>query len=201
MADLLFNEASHEYRKGGVVVPHVTGIIGFLTDYSMVNPEQLEIARQKGVAVHKMVEADAKNELADLPDWMIPVYDYWLKVKREAGLEIIASERKVYHPTYRYAGTLDLRVIAHNLKLKGHGIIDVKRSFMAGNAIGLQTAAYANADDASGNYAKTDRIQWRAALRLREDMQPRFQYYDDKNDFSNFLACLTVKRLKEQFND
>lgn len=198
---LEFNAERHEYRKAGAVVPHVTGIIGFLTDYSMVKPDQLEVARQKGVAVHKMVEADAKNDLGDLPDWMIPVYEYWLKFKKESGLEIIASERRVYHPTYRYAGTLDLRVVAHNLKLKGHGIIDVKRSFMAGKAIGLQTAAYANADDASGDYPKTQRIQWRAALRLREDMPPRMEFYENKNDFPNFLACLTVKRLKEQCND
>ncbi len=82
---LTFDEARHEYRFHGAVVPHVTGILKPLVDYSMVPPDRLEIARQKGVAVHKMVEADAKGELTDLPEWMIPVYEYWLQVVNQMG--------------------------------------------------------------------------------------------------------------------
>jgi len=194
---LTFDEARHEYRFSGAVVPHVTGVLKPLTDYGRVDPDKLEIARQKGVAVHSMVELDAKNELGDLPDWMVPVYDYWLQIKQQMGLEIIASERKVYHSTYGYAGTLDLQVFAHNTKLKGPGIIDVKRSFMAGQAIALQTAAYAAACDHESK-VPADRIQWRAALRLREDMPPRLETYDNRNDINVFIACLTLHNWRKK---
>lgn len=193
---LTFDPEHHEYTWNGVAVPHVTAVLKPLTDYSMVPPDKLEAARQKGVAVHAMVEHDCKGTLGDLPEWMVPVYDYWLRVKKDMGLEIIKSERQVFHPVYGYAGTLDLECIATKTKLKGVGIIDVKRSFFGGKAIGLQTAAYAGACD-HGKKKQSDRVQWRAALRLREDMKPAFQYYDDRADFSVFAALLTVHNWRK----
>ncbi len=196
---LTFDAATHSYTWDGKPVPHVTGVLKPLTDYSMVPADKLEVARQKGVAVHAMVEHDAKGTLSDLPEWMIPVYDYWLKAKKELGLEIIESERKVYHRLYGYAGTLDLQCRAHNTKLKGVGIIDIKRSFFGGKTIGLQTAAYAGACDQDIK-KQSDRIQWRAALRLREDQKPAIQYFEERNDFNVFIALLTVQKWR-QAND
>lgn len=193
---LTFNEAEHRYFWNGKPVPNVTRVLAPLTDYSMVSADTLELARQKGVAVHKMVELWAKGALDvdTLPDWMKPVYAHWLKFVDDTGFEVIASERRVYHPIYRYAGTLDLRGRMTRSKLRGEGILDVKRSFMAGDVIGLQTVAYEAADEASN---KCERTQWRAALRLREDGPYRLETYDDKSDFNVFLSLLTIHNWKE----
>ena len=187
MSDLTFNAERHEYAYKGGPVPHVTGILSGLTSYSMVAPDVLEIARQKGVAVHRMVELWAKNDLDEstLPEWMRPILAQWLKFAEDTGLEVIASESKVYHPVYKYAGTFDLRVTMRNVA--GHGLIDLKRSFLAGDVIGLQLIAYLEAE----NCDKTQPpVRWRGALKLREDGPYRYQPFDDPNDFNVFLAAL-----------
>ena len=187
---LTFDHAAHQYHYDGKPVVNVTRVIAPLLDLSMVKPEQLEVARQKGVATHRMVELWAKGDLdeATLPEWMQPIHKTWLKVVAETGLEVVASEHRVFHKTLKYAGTLDLKV-----KMRGRnglGIVDVKRSFFAGPVVGLQTAAYAEADE--------DDIKWRAGLRLREDQPYRLETYEDKNDFSVFLALLTIHNFKRK---
>lgn len=199
---LTFDEAAHRYYWNGAPVPNVTGIIAPLTSYAMVPADALELARQKGTHVHKMVELWAAGDLdeAALPDWMRPVYEWWLKFVADSGIEIIASERKVYHPAYRYAGTLDLKCRLRGFS--GIGIVDVKRSFLAGGAIGLQTAAYQEAEN-HGVKLRADRVHWRAALRLREDAPYRLiNDRDDpdvfgKDDFQVFAAQLILNRWKE----
>lgn len=186
---LTFDEPSHTYYWNGKIVPNVTRVLGPLTDYSMVKPDVLEVARQKGVAVHRMVELWAKDDLnADtLPEWMRPVLVQWLKFVDDTSLKVIASEKKVWHPIFKYAGTFDLRVTRRGAP--GHGLIDIKRSFLAGASIGLQTAAYAEAENAAG-YTRETRIQWRGALKLREDGAYRYQPFGATDDFSMFTVAL-----------
>lgn len=199
---LTFDEAAHRYYWDGHTVPNVTRVLHDLTDYSMVPADTLELARQKGVAVHHMVELWAKNDLdeAALPDWMRPVFEWWLKFVAESGIEIISSEKRVYHRTYRYAGTLDLK--CRMRAFKGIGIIDVKRSFLAGRSIGLQTAAYKDAENC--DCEKDERVLWRAALRLREDAPYRLINEKDDpdifspHDFHVFVAQLTTLNWKEK---
>ena len=186
---LTFDPERHEYRLDGVVIPHVTGLLAGLYSLDMVPPAVLDQARQRGVAVHKMVELWANNDLDEstLPEWIRPVFDQWLKFVAETDLKVIASERRVYHKSYRYAGTLDLRCTMR--AYKGEGIIDIKRSFMAGHAIRLQTAAYAEADGG---------VSWRGALKLKEGDPYRFEPHEDRRDFSDFLVCLRYHQIKEQ---
>lgn len=188
---LTFDESSHTYRWHGSPVPNVTRVLGPLTDYGMVKPEVLETARQKGVAVHKMVELWAKDDLevSTLPEWMQPVLVQWLKFVEDTGLVVLASEKKVFHPMLAYAGTFDLRVTMRSKS--GQGIVDIKRSFLAGDVIGLQTAAYAEAENVCNPQTVRDnRIAWRGALKLREDGSYRYQPYADPSDFSVFTTAL-----------
>lgn len=191
---LTFDPGPHVYRLDGRVIPHVTGVLSILSDFSMVKPDVLENARQKGVAVHKLVEMRAQGIDCTLPAWMQRVDDYWKQFCAETGFKLIASEQRVFHPKYQYAGTLDLVCELPGTNNKGAGIIDVKRSFMSGRAIGLQTAAYQHAYEAGGG----TKINWRAALRLREDGPYRLAPYNEQGDFSQFIACLAVARIKEQ---
>lgn len=195
-AALVFNAERHEYTYNGVRVSHVTGALSGLTSYAMIPQAQLETARQKGVAVHKMVELWARDDLDEdtLPEWMRPVLDKWLQFVSESGLQVLAAESRVYHKTYRYAGTLDL--LCTMRAYAGAGIIDIKRSFFAGRAIGLQTAAYAAAYN-SQQSKEDDLMLWRGALRLHENAPYRFELHENNSDFQNFLVCLNYYRLQE----
>jgi hypothetical protein len=158
------------------------------------------MARQKGVAVHKLVELWSAGNLDEetLPEWMRPVLAEWLKFVDETGFVVVKSEWKLYHPIYKYAGTPDIRgYMRHHPKFKGHGILDLKRSFMAGRVIGLQVAAYEEAENAANEHG--ERITWRGALKLHENGPMRFMPLEDKNDFSKFLVCLTYHRIKGEY--
>lgn len=193
---LAFDAATHTYTWQGEVVPHVTGIISHLTSYDRIPPESLERARQQGVAVHKMVELDCKGTLADLPEWMFGHFDAWCRFKAESGFECWASERYLFHSRLGYAGTVDLVGLLPKLRTsKKPAVLDVKRSFYAGPAIGLQTAGYL---EAANTAPGMDRIEERYALKLDANGTYRLQRYEDRDDSIAFLACLQQLRWKEK---
>jgi hypothetical protein len=194
---LAFDEATHTYTWNGVVVPSVTQVLKPLTDYGMITADKLEIARQKGVAVHKMVELHAKGDLDEetLPEWMHPVLAQWEKFVVDTGFEIINSETQVYNPSYGYAGTFDL----YGRMRDGDALIDVKRSFLAGPVIGLQLAGYhaAMVDSLKNIGVKFGSVN-RYALKLNEIGPYRLEPFADKKDFGDFITALAFHKLKEK---
>lgn len=195
-----FDPVSHTYFREGRVVLNVTKVLGQIVDYSKVNPVTLELARREGVEEHRMVELYSKGDLDEpsLPEWLVPKLAAYKRFLDDTGFEIAASEHRVYHPTYDYAGTADLFGWFGRVKV-GRGIarrfacVDLKRSFLAGRAIGFQLAAYANAWSAAGG----DPVQMRFALRLLANGEYRLEPFEDPRDFNHFLTCLQFHRLKE----
>jgi len=205
---LTFDEPTHIYRWNGVVVPNVTRIIAPLIDYSMIPPDRLETARQEGIAVHKMVELDCNGQLDidhllgdESTAWMKGPYEAWCRFKEETGFECWNAERKMYHPTLRFAGTPDLIGLLLKLKkINGPANLDVKRSLFGGPAIGLQTAAYTklwNDTDGKKDFRVPDRHRF--ALELRKNGTYRLTQFEDGQDFVAFLACLQQHRWKEKY--
>ena len=140
MAELLFDEALHQYTVGGIVVPSVTQLLQPLRDFSGIPPAVLERKRAIGVAVHKATELDDEGTLDE--NTVHPIVQPYLKAYRkwraEMNVFVLASERRVYHPTLRYAGTLDLEVQIRGRKW----IVDKKTAQSAHPSWALQTAAY-----------------------------------------------------------
>lgn len=192
---LTFNEERHEYHFAGKRVPSVTQVLAPLHSFERIQADVLEVARQEGQALHAMVELDIKGDLdvEELPEWMHGKYKAWLKFREDTGFEMWASEERVYHPTFMFAGTLDLAGAMPKLKgVNGGAIIDVKRSFYAIPSLGYQTSAYEAARNAS---APSDaRTRHRFGLRLDDNGQYRLHRCADANDFTVFLACLTLLR-------
>jgi hypothetical protein len=187
---LTFDEPTHVYRWNGVVVPSVTQIIKPITpDFRMVDPDALERARQEGVAVHKMVELECRHELDEenLPEWLRGYLKAWRCFAEEAGFACELSEHRGYNKDLRYAGTLDLR--GYNRKGEPW-LIDLKRSFLAGRAIGVQLAAYAAFD-------KQERPK-RFGLRLMKDSNYRLREFSDPSDWQTFVSCLNLHRYNER---
>lgn len=190
---LEFDQEAHRYTWHGKPVPHVTGILSPLTSYDRIPEHVLKHAQDEGVAIHKMVELDCYGDLDvdALPAWMAGHYAAWRQFLADTGFEFIASEHRVFHPEYCYAGTLDLAgYLKHTAGANGISIIDVKRSFFAGPAIGAQIAAYAEAWNKA--HPKTMVVKSRYALQLKADGAYRLEAFEDKSDFSVFLACLTL---------
>ena len=193
---LAFDEPSHTYTWKGKPVTNVTRALAPLTDFSRIDPDVLETARQKGVAVHRMIELHAAGTLdADnLPEWMRPAHAFWLKFVDEAGVEIVASEQRVYHRIYAYAGTLDL--VLRMRGMSGLGVVDVKRSLAYTPAVRLQTAAYREAWN-NGRTKVDGYAEWCGALRLNETQPYRFAPFIGPkfaDDMTMFLTSLRFQR-------
>lgn len=194
---LEFDAAAHRYTWNGQHVPNVTSILSPLTSYDRIPEHVLEHARQEGTAVHRMVELDCYGDLDvdELPQWMVGHYAAWRQFLADTGFEFVASEHRVFHPGLRYAGTLDLAgTLKHAHGAGGICIVDIKRSFFAGPAIGLQLSAYADAWNKT--HDKPLHAKSRYALQLKADGTYRLEPYEDKADFAAFLACYTLYKWR-----
>lgn len=196
---LAFDEASHTYTADGVVVPSVTQVLAPLNGYGHIPPGVLETARQRGVAVHRMVELDCKGDLDEegLPEWMLPALVNWRKFVAESGFEMLQSEYRVFNKSYGYAGTLDLFGTMRDGKSawRTEAFIDIKRSFLAGPLIGVQLAGYKDAylaQEGIGRNAK------RFALKLTETGPYRLEPFTDKSDFHTFISLLNIHQFKRK---
>lgn len=193
---LTFDAENHVYHWNGQPVVNVTRVLSPLTDYSKIPPAVLANAQEEGKAIHYMVECHCKRIPLDLPPWMEGHHAAMLKFFDETGFQCWLSEHRIYHGGLRYAGTLDLYGEAPRLRgIKGNLLIDVKRSFYAGAAIGLQLAAYNEGLHAGKEWP---RARHRFALQLRPNGQYRLEPFEDPDDFAVFTALLTTQRWKEK---
>lgn len=191
MTELAFDEATHTYRWRGTVVPSVTQVLRPLIDLSGIPPAVLEAKRDLGSRVHAACQYDAEGDLneASVEDDVAPYLEAWRRFLADTGAVVLASEQRVFSPLYRYAGTLDLE-----LDIKGGlWIVDIKTSIATPLSTGPQTAAYAA--------ARNEPSRRRAALRLRPDGTYRFDQLQAPDDWSVFLACLTLHRYRETHRD
>lgn len=194
---LTFRASDHRYFWNGKPVVNVTRALSLITNYDRIPAGILKHAQDEGIAIHRTVELYCKGDLDEdsLPEWLVPRLAAFKKFLAETGFAIEASEQRVYHERYGYAGQLDFvgtMQMPQGRKVRTMpAIVDVKRSFFAGRAIGLQVAAY----DAA---LPSERPRLRYALQLRADATYRFEPFNDPSDFPNFIACLSVWRLKEQ---
>lgn len=186
---LTFDEARHEYRLLGGVVPSVTQILAPLVDLSGIPRAVLDAKRQLGQDVHyacQLLDEDDLDE--DSVEEQIEQYlQAYKRFKADTGAVVLLNEQRVADPLLLYAGTLD-RVMA----IKGDKwLVDLKTCISTPLAVGPQTAAYLRAlGDTS--------VTRRAALRLRPDGTYRLDTLTDPNDWAAFMACLTLMRFKEQ---
>jgi hypothetical protein len=115
---LTFDEARHEYRVHGEVVPSVTRILqatGVSLDFEALGglrgtvAEAIARKRSLGGALHADIHAYDDRDL----DWssvhpdVRPYVEAWATFREHKTLEPIARERRLFHPSLRYAGTLD----------------------------------------------------------------------------------------------
>lgn len=186
---LTFDESAHAYYMGGVRVPGVTSILSPLVNFAGIPAHVLEAKADLGRRVHAATEFDDDGDLDEstVEHDVRPYLDAYRKFRAETGAVVVANERRVYEPIYRYAGQLD-RIL--NIGCE-NWLVDLKTCFTTPISAGPQTAAYLRAlNDAS--------VTRRAALRLRADGTYRLDPLTNADDWSVFLSCLTLQRYLEK---
>lgn len=191
MAELLFDPVEHVYRVGGHRVPSVTQTLAPLVDYSMVPKETLERARLLGQAVHLTTQLYDEDDLDmdALDDELKPYLTAWIRFRADTRFVPETIEKRLYHPTLRYAGTPDRSGIISGRR----AVIDIKKMLVLGPVIGIQLAAYQELFRTCG----TDVLD-RYALGLRADGTYRLVPYTDKGDWPAFLSLLTIRNWREK---
>ena len=185
---LLFDEATHTFTRGGVVVPPVTQVLkaaGLVNDFST----RSDWARDRGTRVHLamflLTQESEDAALATLEPDDVPYFEAAQLWMRTHGVEVLGCEEMVDGGSY--GGWLDLRV-----QLRGRerpAVVDLKTGHMP-RWCGLQLAAYA------APFAETHD---RYGVRLQANGEPRVQWYRDPSDWFDFRACLRVAQLQEEY--
>jgi len=191
MAELFFDPVEHAYTVSGRRLPSVTQTLAPLIDYSMVPKETLERARLLGQAVHRMTELYDLDDLDmdALDDELKPYLTAWIKFRAETGFVPETIEKRLYHPTLRFAGTPDRSGLISGRR----AVVDVKKMLTLGPVIGIQLAAYQELYRVNGVT-----IEDRYALGLRADGTYRLQPFTDKGDWPVFLSLLTIRNWTEK---
>jgi hypothetical protein len=192
-----FDEALHEYRLDGRRLPSVTQIIAPLKDFAGVPADVLERKRALGVAVHKACELDDLGELDDetTAPLVLGHVRGWRRFKVEHRVAVLLNERQLYHPTLRFAGTLDRVCGLASDTTASVWLLDLKTSADALPSYGVQLAGYQLLLPTLGDDCPP--VPNRGALLLRDDGTYKLQQYRNPNDEACFRALLSVHHWKE----
>ena len=137
--DLEFDSATHTYLYNGRELKSVTTLlseIGVSPDYSSVDNDLLEKAREKGVKVHSIIEEWVKLGLHE-NSYEITVFKEWLEQNQ---YQVIGSEY-IVHNDY-VAGTIDLVLL--DTKTQELIVADIKTtSVIHTESVSWQNSIYA----------------------------------------------------------
>ena len=193
-----FDAASHTYLLGGVPVPSVTQVIEPYQDFSNIPPGVLERKRQLGEALHIAAAIEAEGGEIDpesLDPQVLPYLGAWREFVVRYEYRRIYSERQVFHPLLRYAGTLDDFGEATIQGKRTLTLIDKKATYAISPWVGPQTAAYLEALKAE---EKIEGPVVRMVVQLKPDGTFRAMELSDRMDWSVFCAALTIANFKQR---
>lgn len=199
-ADLVFYADGHEYwtppgRIGGHQVVNVTTILratGISEDFDAVErmrPGVVTFARDLGTAVHADCHALDDDDLdwTTVDDRVTPYVQAWATWRENYAATPLQRERRVYHPTFGYCGTLD-GIFAIGGK---QVLVDMKTGDPESAGAQFQTAAYEAAYLAEHPGERIDE-RWSVQLTPESAVPYRITPYRDWADFRKFTAFLTT---------
>lgn len=180
---LTYDPLRHEWRDQYGVVPSVTQV---LRECGLIDGQWFtEEARLRGQYVAEATALIDDNDQLDEEDLHPALLGYckaWRGFKAESKCVILGSEEQVSNAIYRYAGTLDRRVMLNGIET----IVDIKTG-AAAPWHGLQLAGYA------GCFGFPLR---RAGVYLRENGEYGLVTYADETDLPTFLSAVTMVHWK-----
>lgn len=117
---LQFDPETHVYTLNGAVIPSVTQVISSI----LPGWQASEWHMQRGTAMHHGCRLMDEGRL----DWSTVAPEIegrlraWEKFRAEGSAVVVACEKALYHPLYRFAGTLD-RILSRNNEI---AVADIK---------------------------------------------------------------------------
>lgn len=142
MDNFTFDEETHTYRLNGEIIPSVTQVLASLNDFSMIRPEVLQHAADRGTAVHRAVELFCADNLEEdsLCDEIKPYFAAFKQFYGEKQPKIISSEQLVCNTRKQYGGKMDLVI-----EMPDMWLVDIKCTAQVSKTAGIQLVAYRHA--------------------------------------------------------
>lgn len=109
MSELIFYDKNHIYQLNGEVIPCVSDLCRFLHReiYKDAPKWQMEAAAERGTAIHTASEFLDKTGRAAIAEEYVPYLQAYKSFLQEHRPSWDMIEHPLYHPEYRYAGTID----------------------------------------------------------------------------------------------
>lgn len=185
--ELTFNEEKHQYRVNGKFIWSVSHFLTPIRNqvYGDIDKAVLEKAAARGTSIHFANELYNAYKVVEIAVEYRPYLDAYIAWYEQYNPQDVYEERRVYHPTYWYAGTGDLlcSISGETWLVDYKAVADLKKFLVA-----PQLAAYAKAWEAHG--VQIDRI---ASLHLKKDGTYAFDEYPIQDSFNTFLECMSVQ--------
>ncbi len=190
MATLSFDHQAHAYTLDGAKLPGVTRLISEagLSDMNWVT----EAALLRGEYIHRTIELFLKDDLVEstLDETLKARLDAFRQFQRETGYQVQRddagkprTEVRLFHPLYRYAGTVDQLGT-----LGGAPLLLELKSGAPDKWHRIQTALYCMLLDPRPR---------RAVLYLPKSGGYRFVQHHERVDFDVAKAVLTLAAFRE----
>ncbi len=195
---LTFLSEGHVYKWEGYPVPSVSSILEHGGAKEVYDSPDSEFYMRRGTAVHVACEYFDQGilNIGKLDEMLVPYVNGWKMFREFTTFQPYddAIERKLYHPIYQYAGTID-RVCLFEGVLT---ILDIK----TGQPYpwhGQQLAAYELlVRHALGKPNRTVDPIKRMCVMLQGDNRFKIEPYNDDDDHAAWMASLTTRNWKEK---
>lgn len=127
MNDLLFREKDHVYILDGERLPCVSDLCRFISRdiYKDTPSWMMDAAAERGTAVHKATEELDKSGGVCVEDEYAPYVQAYAAFLHDHDVAWELTEHSLWHPQYRYAGTIDRYGIVDGEKT----LVDLKTTY------------------------------------------------------------------------
>lgn len=191
-----FDPELHRYTINGQRIPSVTGLVEIVSPFPWRPYSEIEVYRQRGTAVHRMVELYVEGDLFidGLDETLAPYLKAWMDFVEHTGFKVVASEVKVGSKKRMYGGRLDfVGYFPSTPTPRGRlALVDIKSGVLTAGA-GPQTAGYTLA----WNENVAEKVRDRYVLQLMPDGRFSLTPMQNPRDFRAFEAALDIYYWRE----
>lgn len=188
---LVFEEATHTYRRGKVLLPSVSSIIKPLgTGLESIPQDTLDRASARGREVHYATELDDRGMLGHCPDDIQGYLDAWRLFRAENPHTVMLNEKPLANAFY--AGRPD-RILKFRLGPYAGltAVVDIKSVAEVHPYYRIQVAGYRQLADTAGYSTDVGLI-----VNLRKGGSYKVHQCCNPDDLRTFNALLTVAQWR-----
>lgn len=193
-----FEAETHSYYLGDRRLTSVSEIIqsAGLKDFSMIRPDVMERAADRGTAVHAACHFIDQDDLdwATVSHEIEPYVRAWERFKLDTGImEFSDIEKPQYHATFGFAGTPDRIIASYPISAPPERLVIDIKTYKPDAVTGVQLAAYSFLRFGP-QPAWNEPQRW--GVWLKEDGKYQIVEFKDRGDEAVFFACKTIHDFK-----